>query len=89
MGAELGATTSVFPFDDRMGKYLRATERAAVADLAEKHRQFLVADPEVAKDPKAYFDQIVEIDLDTLEPYVVGPHTPRPRSSSLRASCRS
>ncbi|HEY9776688.1 MAG TPA: aconitate hydratase [Planktothrix sp.] len=76
MGAELGATTSLFPFDDRMDKYLRATRRAEVADLAQKHRKHLMADAEVAKEPKKYFDQIVEIDLDTLEPYVVGPHTP-------------
>jgi aconitate hydratase len=76
MGAELGATTSLFPFDDRMSKYLRATRRADVAEIAEKHAEYLVADPEVAKDPTSYFDQIVEIDLDTLEPYVVGPHTP-------------
>ncbi|MGH7486109.1 MAG: aconitase family protein, partial [bacterium] len=76
MGAELGATTSVFPFDDRMDKYLRATRRAEVADLAQKHKQHLVSDPEVANEPKNFYDQIVEIDLDTLEPYVVGPHTP-------------
>ncbi len=76
MGAELGATTSIFPFDDRMSKYLRATRRADVADLAEKFKQYLVADPEVEKQPNAYYDQIVEIDLDSLEPYVVGPHTP-------------
>jgi aconitate hydratase len=76
MGAELGATTSLFPFDERMSKYLRATRRADVADIAEKHAEYLVADHEVAEDPTSYFDQIVEIDLDTLEPYVVGPHTP-------------
>jgi aconitate hydratase len=76
MGAELGATTSVFPFDERMSKYLRTTDRAAVADLAEQYKEYLVADPEVAQDPKRFFDQIVEIDLDTLEPFVVGPHTP-------------
>jgi len=76
MGAELGATCSVFPFDDRMDKYLRATERKEVAELAQRYRQFLVADPEVEKDAKAYYDQVVEIDLDELEPYVVGPHTP-------------
>ncbi|MBA3994121.1 MAG: aconitate hydratase, partial [Cyanobacteria bacterium DS2.3.42] len=76
MGAEIGATTSLFPFDDRMAKYLRATKREDVAALAEEFREHLVADPEVEKDYKNYFDQIVEIDLDTLEPYVVGPHTP-------------
>ncbi len=76
MGAELGATTSIFPFDDRMAKYLRATKRADIAALAEQFREHLVADPEVEKDYKNYFDQVIEIDLDTLEPYVVGPHTP-------------
>jgi aconitate hydratase len=76
MGAELGATTSVFPFDERMANYLRATRRAQVADLAEKYEEFLRADPEIESDPKSYFDQIVEIDLDTLEPYIVGPHSP-------------
>ncbi|MBC7998976.1 MAG: aconitate hydratase [Leptolyngbya sp.] len=76
MGAELGATTSIFPFDDRMAKYLRATKREEVAKLAEQYREYLVADPEIEKDYEKYFDQIVEIDLDTLEPYVVGPHTP-------------
>ncbi len=76
MGAELGATTSVFPFDSRMSKYLRATRRADVADIAEKFADYLVADPEIAQAPKTYFDQVIEIDLDTLEPYVVGPHTP-------------
>jgi aconitate hydratase len=76
MGAELGATTSVFPYDERMAKYLRATGREEVANLADQYREYLVADPEVEKDPTAYYDQIIEIDLDTLEPYVVGPHTP-------------
>ncbi|MBX9951956.1 MAG: aconitate hydratase [Candidatus Obscuribacterales bacterium] len=76
MGAELGATTSIFPFDDRMAKYLRATKREDIAALAEQFREHLVADSEVEKDYKNYFDQVIEIDLDTLEPYVVGPHTP-------------
>lgn len=76
MGAEIGATTSLFPFDDRMAKYLRATKREDIAALAEQYREHLVADPEVEKDYKNYFDQVIEIDLDTLEPYVVGPHTP-------------
>ena len=76
MGAELGATCSVFPFDDRMDKYLRATERKEVAELAQKHKAYLTADLEVEKDGKSFYDQIVEIDLDALEPYVVGPHTP-------------
>jgi aconitate hydratase A / 2-methylisocitrate dehydratase len=76
MGAELGATTSVFPFDHRMATYLRATERADIAALAEEFREHLVADPEVAADPARFYDEVVEIDLDQLEPHVVGPHSP-------------
>ncbi len=76
MGAELGATTSIFPFDASMDRYLRATERAALADLAQKHASLLVADPEVERDPAKYFARIVEIDLSALEPHLVGPHTP-------------
>jgi len=84
MGAELGATTSVFPFDKRMAAYLRATDRAEIADLAEGVREHLVADPGVDANPRSCYDEIVEIDLDRLEPHVVGPHTPdrgRPISS--------
>jgi aconitate hydratase len=76
MGAELGATTSVFAFDDRMAAYLRATERADVAALAEACRAHLVPDPEVVADPARFYDEVVEIDLATLEPHVVGPHSP-------------
>ncbi len=76
MGAELGATTSIFPFDERIATYLRATGRKDVAELAEQHCRFLVADPEVEQDPARYYDQVIEIDLSTLEPYVVGPHSP-------------
>jgi aconitate hydratase A / 2-methylisocitrate dehydratase len=76
MGAELGATTSVFPFDPRMAAYLRATERADVAKLAEAFREHLVPDPEVVADPKKFFDELVEINLDELEPHIVGPHSP-------------
>jgi aconitate hydratase len=76
MGAELGATTSIFPFDRRMATYLRATDRGALAALAEEFREHLAADPEVADNPKAFYDEIVEINLDTLEPHVVGPHSP-------------
>ncbi len=76
MGAELGATTSIFPYDERMGKYLRITKREEFAALADQYKECLVADPEVESDPMSYFDQVVEIDLDLLEPYVVGPHTP-------------
>jgi len=76
MGAELGATTSVFPFDSRMAAYLRATERADVAKLAEAFREHLVPDPDVVGDPKRFFDELVEINLDELEPHIVGPHSP-------------
>ncbi|MDO8475517.1 MAG: aconitate hydratase [Candidatus Rokubacteria bacterium] len=76
MGAELGATTSLFQFDDRMAAYLRATDRADIATLAEQHRAHLVADPEVLADPKKHYDEIVEIDLSELEPTIVGPHSP-------------
>jgi aconitate hydratase len=76
MGAELGATTSLFPFDSRMAAYLRATERGDIAALAEQSRAHLVADPEVASDPKRFYDELVEINLDELEPHVVGPHSP-------------
>jgi aconitate hydratase len=76
MGAELGATTSLFPFDEAMDAYLRATGRAKLADLAQLNRALLEADPEIEKDPATYFDRVVEIDLTTLEPQIVGPHTP-------------
>lgn len=76
MGAELGATTSIFPFDSRMADYLRATEREEIATLAEAAAEHLVADAEVAANPEKYYDDIVEIDLSTLEPHIVGPHTP-------------
>jgi aconitate hydratase len=76
MGAELGATTSIFPYDERMAKYLSITGRSEFAALADAHKACLVADPEIAIEPDKYFDQVIEIDLDTLEPYVVGPHTP-------------
>jgi aconitate hydratase len=76
MGAELGATCSVFPFDRRMDVYLRSTKRAALADLASAYLDLVVADAETASDPRKYYDEIVEIDLTTLEPHLVGPHTP-------------
>src|SRR6185436_15661086 len=76
MGAELGATTSVFPFDDRMAAYLEATDRADIARLAASHRALLVPDPEVLRNPKDFYDELVEIDLSALEPHVVGPHSP-------------
>ena len=76
MGAELGATTSLFPFDSRIADYLRATERADIATLAEGSAPHLMADPEVIESPEDYFDEVIEIDLSTLEPHIVGPHTP-------------
>ena len=76
MGAELGATTSIFPFDDKMVAYLNITERAEIAELAQAHREHLVADPEVLQSPENHYDQIVEINLSELEPHVVGPHSP-------------
>jgi aconitate hydratase len=76
MGAELGATTSVFPFDDRMAAYLEATDRRDVARLAAERRVHLVPDPEVLRHPKDFYDEVVEIDLSALEPHIVGPHSP-------------
>jgi aconitate hydratase len=76
MGAELGATTSIFSFDDSMERYLRATERSEVADLAVRYKADLRQDPEVAANPEQYFDEVIVIDLATLEPYIVGPHSP-------------
>src|SRR5262245_47918038 len=76
MGAELGATTSIFPYDERMAIYLKSTGREELADLATKHAELLASDPEVEKSPEKFYDEIVEIDLSTLEPHIVGPHTP-------------
>ena len=76
MGAEIGATTSTFGYDEAMSRYLRATERAEIADLADSVAEHLTGDPECYADPTAYFDQVIEIDLSTLEPHVNGPYTP-------------
>ncbi len=76
MGAELGATTSLFPFDERMVPYLKMTARSEIAELARQFAENLRADSAVEKDPAKYYDEIVEIDLDKLEPHVVGPHSP-------------
>ncbi|BDQ03123.1 aconitate hydratase [Ignavibacterium sp.] len=76
MGAEIGATTSVFPFDEKMSSYLRITKRADVATLAEGLADELCADKEVLEHPEKYYDQIVEINLDELEPHLNGPFTP-------------
>ena len=76
MGAELGATTSMFPADEHMAKYLRATGRGGLVPLMEKHMDMLQPDPEVEADPAKYYDHVVRLDLSTLEPHVVGPHSP-------------
>ena len=76
MGAEIGATCSIFPFDEKGEKYLVATGRSDIADLAKENMHLLTADSEVIERPNDYFDQVIEINLDTLEPHIVGPHTP-------------
>jgi aconitate hydratase len=76
MGAEIGATTSTFGYDDSMERYLRSTSRAEVADLANGIREHLTGDVEVYANPEQYFDQVIEINLDELEPYINGPFTP-------------
>ncbi len=76
MGAELGATCSLFPYDKRMKDYLEITNRGDLAKIADSNKDLLHADAEVEADPQKYYDQVIEIDLDTLEPHLVGPHTP-------------
>jgi len=76
MGAEIGATTSTFGYDESMERYLRATERADVADAANEVKEHLTGDPEVYANPELYFDQIIDIDLSTLMPHLNGPFTP-------------
>lgn len=76
MGAEVGATTSTFGYDDSMERYLRATDRAEVADAANAIKEHLTGDPEVYANPEKYFDQLIEIDLNTLKPLLNGPFTP-------------
>ena len=76
MGAEVGATTSTFGYDESMERYLRSTGRDDVADAANAVRQHLTADPEVYANPEQFFDQVIEIDLDTLRPHINGPFTP-------------
>ncbi len=76
MGAEIGATTSTFGYDEKMAEYLRGTDRAEVAKLADQVKDHLTGDPEVYAHPEKYFDQVIEIDLSTLEPHVNGPFTP-------------
>lgn len=76
MGAEIGATTSTFGYDASMGRYLRSTNRADVADAADKIASYLTGDPEVYANPEKYFDQVIEINLSELEPHLNGPFTP-------------
>jgi len=76
MGAEIGATCSIFPYDERMETYLKYTNREDIAELANQNKELLVADPEVEGNPENFFDKVIEINLSTLEPHIVGPHTP-------------
>jgi aconitate hydratase len=89
MGAEIGATCSLFPYDGRAAAYLKSTRREAHADLADSFAEHLRSDPEVESDPERYFDRVIDIDLDELEPHLVGPHTPdldRPISEVKQAA---
>jgi aconitate hydratase len=76
MGAEVGATTSIFPFDEKSADYLEGTGRKEVADEARRVMEYLQPDPEVVADPVKYYDQLIEIDLSLLEPHINGPFTP-------------
>ncbi len=76
MGAELGATCSVFPYDSAMSEYLKATNRQDQVKVMEHYRELFSADPEVEKDPQAFYDEVIEIDLSSLEPHLAGPHSP-------------
>lgn len=76
MGAEIGATTSIFAYDEKMADYLRSTERAEVAEAADGIKEHLRSDPEVYANPAPYYDQLIELNLSELEPYVNGPFTP-------------
>src|ERR1700753_3340836 len=76
MGAEIGATTSTFGYDESMSRYLKATNREDIAVLADGIKEHLTGDAEVYANPEAYFDQVIEIDLNALEPHLNGPFTP-------------
>ena len=76
MGAELGATCSVFPYDTTMLEYLQKTNRTDLATVIESHKEFCQADAEVLSEPHKYYDEVIEIDLSTLEPQIAGPHSP-------------
>jgi aconitate hydratase len=87
MGAELGATTSMFPADERMATYLRATGREFLVPLMQQHQDLLVPDAEVEANPESHYDRVIRLNLSTLEPHVVGPHSPdRARPISKFAS---
>ena len=76
MGAESGATCSIFPYDEKGSAYLKATGRDEIAELADSRMDLLTADDEVLENPEEFFNQVIEINLDELEPHIVGPHTP-------------
>jgi aconitate hydratase len=76
MGAEIGATCSLFPYDLRSAQYLKATGRDEISGLADEYAEFLRGDPDVEADAERFYDRVIEIDLDDLEPHIVGPHTP-------------
>src|SRR5512145_2434001 len=76
MGAEIGATCSIFEYDQRMETYLRSTNRSEIADIANKNMDILTQDTDIVNEPEKYFDQVIRIDLSSLEPHIVGPHTP-------------
>ncbi len=76
MGAEIGATCSIFPYDEKGSAYLKATGRDEIAELADSSMDLLTADDEVLENPEEFFNQVIEINLDELEPHIVGPHTP-------------
>src|SRR5437867_8632322 len=87
MGAELGATTSMFPVDEKMAAYLKATGRADLVPLAERYKHLLAPHPAAAAHPEQHYERVVKLDLSTLEPYVVGPHSPdRARPSGQLAA---
>lgn len=89
MGAELGATCSVFPYDKRMADYLGVTNRTNLHDVASKNADLLKADDEVVSEPHKYYDEVIEIDLSALEPHITGPHSPdaaRPISAMKEAA---
>jgi aconitate hydratase len=91
MGAEIGATCSLFHYDDAIARYLKATGREVLADLADQYAEHLRNDPEVDADPERFYDRVIDVDLSELEPHLVGPHTPdldRP-ISEVRAAVAS